>query len=82
MEYIVIKRFKTKAICGNINLPYGTKCECINNILTYKGMQLCFNTSQNAYDYFALNSDGCGLERGKLINSIITTLKKPDKYHQ
>lgn len=79
MSYITIRRFHAAAICGNVNLPYGTACECVNGIITYEGNQLCYNRSQNAYDYFASNDDGMGLKRGKLIQNITRALANPSK---
>lgn len=82
MNYILYKRFKAKAICGEVNLPYGTEVKCENGILTIECNPICGDHSQNAYDYFARNDDGNGLERGKLIQEIIKCLSKRDKDHQ
>lgn len=78
MEYITTSRFKTKAICGEINLSYATKCECVDDYITYKGKTLCYIKSQNAFDYFARNDDDKGLERGNLIKKIIKCLANPN----
>ena len=83
MRYIVIRRFRGKAICGEVNLPYGTACETIDGFLTLKdGRRLCTSTSQNAYDYFSRDDDGLGKERGKLVQDIRSTLERRDTKHQ
>ena len=82
MDYITIKRTRFNSISGPVNLPYGTAVECTDGVLTIDGQPLCADHSQNAYDFFARNDDGNGLERGKLTQAIRKTLKKKDKYHQ
>lgn len=74
MTYIVFKRFKSTAVCGYINLQYGTECDGLDNVILYKGKPICYVTSQNAHDYFARNDDGQGLLRGKLTQSILKCL--------
>ena len=81
-RYITTSRFKQKAICGEVNLPYGAKCQCDGNCITYNNELICYTTSQNAYDYFSINDDGNGLERGKLIQKIRDILATPDEKHQ
>lgn len=39
-------------------------------------------TSQNAYDYFSIDDDGRGLERGGLVDAIKTRLAKRDGSYQ
>lgn len=83
MRYIVTRRFRGKAICGEVNLPYGTTCEEHDAILVLEdGRKLCANTSQNAYDYFSRDDDGNGQERGKLVQDIRRTLERRDAKHQ
>ncbi len=92
MEYIIFKRFKDKAICGNVNLPAMTICQETNGILhcqvynEAKGQSehkiLCRTTSENAHMHFARNDDGEGMQRGHLTEAIIKTLAKNDKRHQ
>ena len=74
MDYICFNRFKQNALCGEVNIPYGTKLDETNNIITYCGNPICYTKSQNAYDSFARNDDGKGLERGKLTAEIIKLL--------
>ena len=82
MDYICFRRFKQNALCGEVNIPYGTKLYEINNIISYWGNHICYIKSQNAYDYFARNDDGNGLKRGKLTAEIIKLLnnRKDRKY--
>ena len=83
MRYIVTRRFRGKAICGEVNLPYGTTCEEHDGILVLEdGRRLCAVTSQNAYDYFSRDDDGNGLERGKLVHDIMCTLERRDAKYQ
>ena len=58
MRYIVTQRFRAKAICGPVNLPYGTVCDTEGDFITRDGKQLCAITSQNAYDHFSRDDDG------------------------
>ena len=74
MDYICFNRFKQHALCGEVNIPYGTKLDETNNVISYCGKPACYTKSQNAYDYFARNDDGKGLERGKLTAEIIKLL--------
>lgn len=71
MKYIIYKRFKGLAICGlDTNLPYGTECYSQDGLIWYNGFPLCRITSENAYLHFAINEDGCGINRGKLTTKI------------
>ena len=82
MDYIVYKRFKGNGICGPVNLPYGTEVSSDGALLTMNGEKLCSITSQNAYDFFSRNDDGMGLERGKLVQDIRSTLERRDAKYQ
>ena len=82
MRYIVTNRFKSQAICGPVNLPYGTEVSSDGAFLTVNGEKLCAITSQNAYDFFSRNDDGHGLERGKLVQDIRSTLERRDAKYQ
>ena len=75
-KYIVTKRYNQKAICGDINLPYGTECAARDNIIFFEGSPLCATTSQSAYDYFARNDDNEGLKRGEMTQTILKRLSK------
>lgn len=82
MEYINHKRFKGKAICGELNLPAMTKFTTIGNMITYDNKPICIETSQNSHDYFARNDDGQGLFRGNLTSAIKLKLSKRDNEYQ
>ena len=82
IPYIVRRRARFLAICGPVNLPYGTEVSSDGAFLTVNGEKLCSITSQNAYDFFSRNDDGHGLERGKLVKDIRRTLERLDAKHQ
>lgn len=82
IPYIVRRRARFLAICGPVNLPYGTEVSSDGAFLTVNGEKLCSITSQNAYDYFSRDDDGNGLERGKLVQGIRSTLERRDAKYQ
>lgn len=82
MKYVVHKRFKDNAICGSINLPAMTECECEDGLITYNNTVICYATSENAHQFFAVNEDGMGMERGRLTQSIQKALAKRDGSYQ
>lgn len=81
-NYIVKKRFNQKALQGMVNLPYATLCTETNGLISNENGPLCYNTSQNAYDYFAINNDNKGLLRGELIDKILKRLNKDRAFNQ
>lgn len=70
MKYIVHKRFKGTAICGNVNLPATAACECIGDFIIHDGKVICAVKSENAHQHFTRDDDGKGMERGKLTQAI------------
>ena len=82
MQYIVYKRFKAMALCGEVNIPALSICECDDGLIKYNGKDICYNVSENAHQHFARNNDGQGLLRGKLIQAIMTTLSNRDDNYQ
>lgn len=82
MKYVVHRRFKDNAICGSINLPAMTECECEDGLITYNNTAICYATSENAHQFFAVNDDGLGMERGKLTQAIQKMLSKRDNDYQ
>lgn len=82
MKYIVHKRFKGKAICGDVNLPAMTVCESDGTVIKHNGKDICSVKSENAHQFFAINEDGKGAERGKLTQAIQNRLAVRDKDHQ
>ncbi len=82
MEYITHRRFKKVSISGEVNIPAQQKCTAHQGTIFYNNQAICYTTSENAHQYFALNTDGKGLERGRLTQLIQKTLAKKDKQHQ
>lgn len=82
MKYIVHKRFKDKAICGDVNLPATTVCESDGSFIIHNGFAICFVKSENAHQFFAVDDDGAGMVRGKLTQSIQKALSKRDNCYQ
>ena len=82
MKYIIYKRFRGKAICGDVNLPAMTVCECNGAIINHNGNPICSAKSENAHKYFAINEDGMGMVRGKLTQAIQKALAKRDNNYQ
>lgn len=82
MQYIVYKRFKSKALCGDVNIPATTDVENVNGVILYDGKPVCFETSENAHQFFARNDDGNGMQRGRLTQAIQKKLAKRDAHYQ
>ena len=82
MNYIVHRRFKGKAICGDVNIPAMTDVEEVDGVILYDGKPICFVASENANQYFARNDDGNGMLRGNLTQAIHKTLSKRDEKYQ
>ena len=78
VQYIAARRARFNAICGPVNIPYGTTVEAVDGFLERDGLRLCAATSESAHKYFARDSDGNGMERGKLTAAIIAELSKRD----
>ena len=72
--YVCRKRARFKAICGQVNIPYGTTLNGQGGFLILNDLPVCSVTSQNAYDFFTQNDDGMGKEWGELLNRITATL--------
>lgn len=75
-QYVVTKRFKKKALCGDLNLPFGTKCFAKDGAIYCEKGIICGVTSQDAYDFFSQNDDGCAELRRQLIGSIFNALNR------
>ena len=82
MNYICHRRFREKAICGEVNIPATSACEETEGFIFHDGKPICACKSENAHQYFARNDDGQGMVRGKLTQTIQKTLAKQDKSHQ
>lgn len=80
MKYLVTHRFRQKAICGEVNLAYGTECFSQGNVIYRQDKQpLCLITSENAHMYFTVNDDGKAKERRQLIDDIARLLSEDKK---
>ena len=77
-RYIARKRARFNAICGPVNIPYGTVLQRDGDFLLMDGRQICAVTSKNAHDFFSQDDDGKGQERGKLVGEIIRVLDRRD----
>lgn len=82
--YINIHRIKRKVHCGEVNIPYGMEFDvdeqrflyCVQNGVKKR---ICWETSEFAYQNFAWNDDGNGVERIKLITECIDIMARIDK---
>lgn len=82
MRYIMHTRFKSEAICGEVNIPATTPLTEMEGFIFYDESPLFLATSQNALDHACRDDDGQGLERGRLTKSIQSILNKKDTRHQ
>lgn len=81
-KYIARKRARFKAICGQVNISYGTALVNQGGFLVWNDLPLCAITSKSAHDFFTQNDDGQGQVRGDLLNRIIPKLEKRDGGYQ
>ena len=77
-RYVARKRARFKAICGPVNIPYGTVLQREGDYLLLDGRQICMDTSGNAHEFFSQDDDGKGQERGKLVGAITAILNRRD----
>jgi len=82
MEYVVHKRFKGKSLSGDVNIPAKTICQAFNGVIYHDNKPVCLITSENARLHFAVNDDGEGLKRGKLVREITSLLETHDDAYQ
>ena len=66
MEYIVHHRLKGMTICGEVNLPYGTKLYSSGKFIYGSSGTICAIDSEQGHKYIARNDDNMGLRRGEL----------------
>ena len=71
MKYVCSKRMKTKTISGEVNFPVGTVFNCVDGLIAHNGKAICYDHSQNAYDYLSCDDDGFGIRRGQLVRDIM-----------
>lgn len=81
MQYVVTKRFKSKAACGDIvNLKWGTELQGDRKwILLPDGKLCCAATSENGHRHFSRNDDGQGRRRGELTWAIAFSTRRPGR---
>ena len=82
IEYVTIKRARFNSFSGQVNIPYGTLLESRGVLLFLGKKPICYATSENAHQFFAVNDDGKGLERGKLTQAIQKHLNTKDDDYQ
>ncbi|MEG1578158.1 MAG: hypothetical protein RR336_05270, partial [Oscillospiraceae bacterium] len=51
-RYITKKRMRLNAICGAVNLPWGTILPVVDGFIVRGADRICAEKSQNAKDYF------------------------------
>lgn len=78
VQYVARRRARFRGCNGQqVNIPYGSILVAQDGFLLWEGQPLCVDTSQNAHDYFSRDDDGQGMERGKLVASILAQLGTP-----
>nr|DAM30867.1 MAG TPA: hypothetical protein [Caudoviricetes sp.] len=75
MEYITYKRFKTRAICGDVNIPFGTILHEQDGMLYWNGNPVCSATSENGWNYFRPNTLE-GMHRWELLEKLYKWYEK------
>lgn len=72
MKFVAHHRYRGLDAGGKpMNVSYGMEYETIGDfIATPEGRGICFTDSEVAKEYFAVNDDGRGLERGALTHAI------------
>ncbi len=78
-KYIAHKRFKGSGIYGFVNIPATTEGFCLDGIIFMDNKAICCENSENAHQYFAVNNDDKGLERGILTGKIQRLLSNNKK---
>ena len=68
-DYFCYKRFKGRAICGSVNIPYGTIIAEQDGMLYWQDKPLCLITSENAWEHFHPNTPE-GAYRQKMLNKL------------
>lgn len=77
-RYIARRRARFNAICGPVNIPFGTALALEGDCLTLEGRPICKVTSANSHAFFTPDDDGRGIERGKLVGAILAVLERRD----
>lgn len=77
-RYVARKRARFNAVCGMVNIPYGTVLQRAGDYLVLNGQEICMVTSKRAHDFFSQDDDGNGVERGKFVGAITAALERRD----
>lgn len=80
-EYITKKRMRAAAICGPVNIPWGTVLPVEGEYITYKGLPLCAVHSQNSKEYFwgyDRSNPQPEIDRQKAAADLLATAPKED----
>ena len=77
-RYVARRRARFNAVCGPVNIPYGTVLQRGGEYLQLNGQEICMITSKRAHDFFSQDDDGNGVERGKLVGAITAALERRD----
>lgn len=51
VQYITKQRARFKAMCGPVNIPWGTSVDLVGEFLQRGGAPLCAVTSKNAHEF-------------------------------
>lgn len=81
MTYIVPKGYQGICLSGHLSIHENSLCESRNGIIYWCGTPVCFDTSEDAHQFFACNDDGMGKLRYEYTQKIQAELKKK-KDHQ
>ena len=76
MNYIAAKHYDRIGIDGRFDVPENAELQEEGNILRFNGKRVCFNTSFDAFEFFAKNDDGKGLKRHELTHKVLAAVKK------
>ena len=69
MIYVCYKRFKGRAICGEVNIPYGEKLDEKSGTLYWRDKPVCMVTSENGWEHFRQDTAE-GAERQKMLEEL------------
>ncbi len=87
MRYITHKRYKGPDMtAAPVNLKRGTAAHVERHgeleVIVADNRPICLTSSQVAFDYFGLDDDHHGMERGELTRGIMDRLSIKDDKHQ
>lgn len=75
MEYTTYKRFKGKAICGEINIPFGTILQERDGMLYLGSKPICCTTSENGWEHFRPATE-IGAHRQSMLDTLYAWYSK------